>query len=186
MLLLGGSIMCVMQVMLAILIARFGAYGGQGFKDNPAAGAFGILGVYAYVAGFAFSWGPVAWLMNSEIYPLRARAKAISISTASDWIFNFAVALIVPVMTKNTGYGTYVLFTITCFIMVAFTYLFVPETKGLTLEEMDKAFGGKPLATSEAEKELEIRLNRQKEAGEIDSVEYKNSLVENVLHNEKV
>ena len=84
--------------------------------------------------------GPVSWTYPAEIFPMRVRAKAISLSTASNWLFNFALAWAVPPGLSNIAYKTYFIFgafNIGAFIHVFFMF---PETAGRTLEEVEEIF----------------------------------------------
>ncbi|CEG84215.1 Putative D-xylose-proton symporter [Rhizopus microsporus] len=66
----------------------------------------------------------------------------MSVTTSANWMCNFIIGLIVPTMLANITYGTYIFFA--CFLVLSFffVWLFVPETKGRSLEEMDEIFGG--------------------------------------------
>jgi len=99
-----------------------------------------IVCSYLFVCSFAITMGPVSWTYPAEIFPLRVRAKGQSLSTAANWIFNFALAWAVPPGFANISYRTYFLFATfnaAGFIHVLFMY---PETKGRTLEEIDEVF----------------------------------------------
>ncbi|KAI7889136.1 general substrate transporter [Mucor mucedo] len=112
---------------------------------NKSASYFCIVMIYLFVAGFAWSWGPVGWVYPAEIYPLSVRAKGTSITTASNWLMNFVISEICPVMLVKITYGTYIFFGCCCAIMATTVYFFYPETKGKSLEEMEDVFSGKVL-----------------------------------------
>ena len=84
--------------------------------------------------------GPVSWTYPAEIFPMRVRAKAISLSTASNWLFNFGLAWAVPPGLANVAYKTYFIFG--TFNLAAFihVYFMFPETAGRTLEEVEDIF----------------------------------------------
>lgn len=63
-----------------------------------------------------------------------------SLSTCSNWLFNFIIGLITPPLVESTGYGAYVFFAVFCLLSLVWVYWFVPETAGKTLEEMDHVF----------------------------------------------
>ncbi|KAG0082673.1 hypothetical protein BGZ92_011501 [Podila epicladia] len=109
-------------------------------QDNDAASKAVIACSYLFVCSFAISWGPVSWTYPAEIYPLRIRAKAVSLSTASNWAFNFVLAYAVPPALENIQYRTYFIFAGCCVAMTIHIFLMYPETKGRTLEEMDELF----------------------------------------------
>jgi sugar porter (SP) family MFS transporter len=113
---------------------------------NKAASYFCIVMVYFFVAGFAYSWGPCGWVYPAEIYPLSIRAKGTSITTAANWLMNFIISLFVPIMLTTITWGTYIFFGCCCAVMAVVVFLFYPETKGRSLEEMDVVFSGRILA----------------------------------------
>ncbi|KAJ8098978.1 general substrate transporter [Lipomyces tetrasporus] len=94
---------------------------------HPAASHTILVSSYMATASFAASWGPVSWMYPTEIIPLRIRAKAVSISTATNWAINFMLGIFFI-------FGS---FNIVAFIHV---WLLAPETKQHTLEEMDEIF----------------------------------------------
>ncbi|KAJ1919845.1 hypothetical protein H4219_001754 [Mycoemilia scoparia] len=109
--------------------------------DNGAASRATMAFVYIFVACYALSWGPICWIYPSEIFPMRVRAKATSITTATNWIFNFLVAQVAPILMSDITWGLYIIFA--CFNLLAFmhVFFFCPETKGVMLEDMDELFG---------------------------------------------
>ncbi|KAJ3522552.1 hypothetical protein NM208_g12806 [Fusarium decemcellulare] len=114
--------------------------------DSPpgAAGYVAIVAIYIFAAVYQFGWGPVVWTYCSEIPAARMRALQMGMATASQWLFNFVVAKGTPSMFATLGahgFGTYFLYGSFCFTMVVFAWFFVPETKGLALEDMDELFG---------------------------------------------
>ncbi|KAF1806038.1 general substrate transporter [Mucor lusitanicus] len=100
--------------------------------------------IYLFVASFATTWGPLGWIYPSEIYPLRVRAMAVSLSTASNWLFNWVLSFVVPLMMERIHYGLYLLFAAFNFLMALHVFIAYPETKGYTLEEMDIVFEHNP------------------------------------------
>jgi len=99
-----------------------------------------IVCSYLFVCTFAITMGPVSWTYPAEIFPMRVRAKAISLSTASNWLFNFGLAWAVPPGLANVAYKTYFIFG--TFNLAAFihVYFMFPETAGRTLEEVEDIF----------------------------------------------
>ncbi|KAK7180275.1 MFS sugar transporter [Paraphaeosphaeria sporulosa] len=95
---------------------------------------------YLFVASFATTWGPTSWTYPSEIFPAKVRAKAVSLATASNWLWNCILAFGVPPLLWNINWKMYMIFA--TFNGVAFIHMFLtaPETKGKTLEEMDEVF----------------------------------------------
>jgi len=94
-----------------------------------------------YIAFFAFSQGAVIWVFISEVFPNRVRAKGQSLGSFSHWIMNAAISLIFPLMAAKSGGYPFVFFSL-MMVLQFFVVLFVyPETKGVTLEEMQKKLG---------------------------------------------
>jgi len=99
-----------------------------------------IVCSYFFVCSFAITMGPVSWTYPAEIFPMRVRAKAVAFSTATNWMFNFALAWAVPPGLANIAWKTYFIFgtfNFAAFIHVLFCF---PETAGRTLEEIEDVF----------------------------------------------
>ncbi|ODV93705.1 hypothetical protein PACTADRAFT_26995, partial [Pachysolen tannophilus NRRL Y-2460] len=99
--------------------------------------------VFVFNAGFGYSWGPIPWLM-CEILPLQIRAKGASLSTATNWVFNYLVGQMTPILQVKMRWGLYFMHGTFCICSVIFVYRFFPETRGVELEEMDKIFNDNP------------------------------------------
>ncbi|KAK9241392.1 general substrate transporter [Lipomyces kononenkoae] len=95
---------------------------------------------YLFVASFAPSWGPGAWIYVSEIFPLKQRALANGFCASINWTFNFLLAFCVPPGFKYIQWRVYIIFAIFCVIMTVHVFFMFPETKGRTLEEVDLIF----------------------------------------------
>jgi hypothetical protein len=105
---------------------------GTALPDQKAANQALIAFVCIYIFFFACSWGPCAWVVTGEIFPLKARAKGLSMTTASNWLLNWAIAYSTPYMVNpgkgNANLGSKVFFICT------FTYVYrYPEMQWLTL-----------------------------------------------------
>jgi len=126
-----------------IVAGLYGHYGPTKWAGNSGkvAGWVAVVFVWIYEINFGYSWGPGAWVLVAEVFPLGVRAKGISIGASSNWLNNFAIGQATPDMIKHMNYGTFIFFGIMCFLAAAFIFFMVPETKGLTLEEMDEVFG---------------------------------------------
>jgi hypothetical protein len=111
-----------------------------------------IVFVCFYIATFAITWGPAAWVVVGEIYPLPIRAKGVALATASNWIWNCVIATITPYMVdENEGNLKVKVFFVwgsALLLCLLFAYFFIPETKGLTLEQVDKMLEETTPATS--------------------------------------
>ena len=101
-------------------------------------GIIGVVSVMVYSACFMFSWGPICWVLISEIFPNTIRGAAVAIAVAFQWISNFAVSsTFVPMYSWSPGF-TYGLYCFFCLLAALFVWKMVPETKGKTLEDMSK------------------------------------------------
>lgn len=81
-----------------------------------------------------------SWVYPPELFPLRVRGKAVSITTASNWIFNFALGYFTPPAFVNIKWKTYLIFGVFSFCMAVHAFFFFPETAGKTLEEVEDMF----------------------------------------------
>ncbi|CEG66505.1 hypothetical protein RMATCC62417_03072 [Rhizopus microsporus] len=105
-----------------------------------AKGYIAMVCIYIFAIGYECSWGPIVWIVCSEIYPTRLRAISLSITTAFNWAMNATLAKVTPIMMTNITYGTYFFFGAMAVVMGVFAYVFLPETRGRSLEEIDALF----------------------------------------------
>lgn len=139
-LLFGAVGMAVSQFIVA------GVGTGAGIANLAAQKAL-IAFVCIYIFFFACSWGPSAWVVTGEIFPLKVRAKALSMTTASNWLLNWAIAYSTPYMVDpgpgnaNLGSKVFFIWGGFCFICIFFVWAFIYETKGLSLEQVDELYG---------------------------------------------
>jgi len=110
---------------------------------------FNIIGVSTlifiviYSASFMMSWGPICWVLISEIFPNTIRGKAVAIAVAAQWITNFIVSASFPALASISMTFTYCLYGVMSVLSAFFVWKMVPETKGKTLEDMSKLWGKK-------------------------------------------
>ncbi|MFZ1291909.1 MAG: sugar porter family MFS transporter [Melioribacteraceae bacterium] len=98
-----------------------------------------IIPLLFYVASFAFSYGPIVWTIISEIFPTRIRGLAVSIGSFSLMVTGFFITLTNPLLIENiSSSGTFFLYAILTLPAIWFIWKFVPETKGKTLEQIQK------------------------------------------------
>ena len=101
-------------------------------------GVLPVLSVIVYAAFFMMSWGPICWVLISEIFPNTIRGKAVAIAVAFQWIFNYIVSSTFPALYDFSPMFAYSLYGIICVAAAIFVWRWVPETKGKTLEDMSK------------------------------------------------
>ncbi|KAJ1388075.1 Sugar/inositol transporter [Sesbania bispinosa] len=140
----GGVQMIICQAVVAAAIgAKFGIDGNPG--DLPKWYAVVVvLFICIYVAGFAWSWGPLGWLVPSEIFPLEIRSAAQSVNVSVNMLFTFFVAQIFLTMLCHMKFGLFIFFGFFVFVMTIFIYFMLPETKGIPIEEMGKVWKEHP------------------------------------------
>ncbi|EED83919.1 predicted protein [Postia placenta Mad-698-R] len=97
--------------------------------------------VYVFTAAYGVSYGPIGWVLPSEVFPLSVRSKGVSLSTASNWFNNFLIGLITPELMELSPSGTFLVFATACFLGYLWSTYSVPETANVSLEEMDAVFG---------------------------------------------
>lgn len=100
--------------------------------------------LFVYQGAFTIGFQATVWVYPSEILPLRLRQRGSSLSTASNWIINFAVVMFTPPSISNIGWRTYIIFAVLNFSFLPVIYWFYPETMGKQLEDMDRLFADQP------------------------------------------
>ena len=123
-----------------------GAFGVAITFGSPSLSIACMLSIMVYSAAFMMSWGPICWVLISEIFPNTIRGAAVAIAVAFQWIFNWIVSsTFVPMFNMQLGgdanfghWFTYSLYGIICVVAAVFVWRLVPETKGKTLEDMSK------------------------------------------------
>ncbi|KAJ5723701.1 hypothetical protein N7488_001736 [Penicillium malachiteum] len=157
-LLITGAIgMAICHFIVAGIIATY----ENRWQENRSAGWAAVVFVWIYVINFAYSWGPCAWIVVSEVFPLSMRAKGVSVGGSSNWLNNFAVAISTSPFISKTTYGAFIFFGLITTIGAIYVLLLVPETRGRTLEEMDELFG----TTSFAAEDEALRVRIEQEIG---------------------
>ena len=132
-LLLAGAIEMTLGMVLLAVVNLLGQHGGTLLMGVT------LLGIAIFIASFAVSWGPVQWVMLPAIFWLHIRAGAVGVCVIFIWLFNLIVALAFPSLLSALGAGPNFLFFA---VMTALAFLFVkklvPETKGRSLEAIER------------------------------------------------
>ncbi|KAH8831501.1 general substrate transporter [Flagelloscypha sp. PMI_526] len=134
----GAFVMAACHFIVGALTATY----RDSWDTHASAGWAACAFVWIFAIGFGYSWGPCAWIIVAEIWPLSVRGKGLSIATSSNWMNNFIVGQVTPTMITHLSYGTFIFFGSFAFLGGLFVLFFVPETKGVSLEEMEEVFGG--------------------------------------------
>lgn len=109
-------------------------------SDIVPASYVSIVAVYLYAVFYCIGWGPVPWVVASEVAPNHVRTAALSIAIAINWLFSFTISRITPIMLEKITYGTFLLFGICCLVMAVWAYFLLPETQGIALEDIKWLF----------------------------------------------
>ncbi|GAB9471551.1 hypothetical protein Gpo141_00008757, partial [Globisporangium polare] len=107
---------------------------------STAAGYIILVATAFFIFNFAMAWGPIPWVYAAEIFPLNVRAKAVSLTTMSNWITGVIMTFAVKVFPALNINGVFFVFAGFCAISVVYVYYMCPETKGLLLEDIEQLF----------------------------------------------
>jgi len=136
-----GMLICEFLVAVIGVTVGFNKLNADGKASNISAVNAQIAFICIYIFFFASTWGPAAWVLIGEIFPLPIRSRGVALSTASNWLWNTVITVITPYMVnKDKGYLRSSVFFIwggLCTACLVYTYFLVPETKGLSLEQVD-------------------------------------------------
>ncbi|OJJ44201.1 hypothetical protein ASPZODRAFT_154151 [Penicilliopsis zonata CBS 506.65] len=111
------------------------------YIDVAATPTLTVVFVMIYNAAFGASWGPIPWLYPPEILPLSIRAKGASLSTATNWAFNWLVGEVTPILQAAIKWRLYLVHAFWCACSFVLVYFLYPETSGVRLEDMNLLFG---------------------------------------------
>jgi sugar porter (SP) family MFS transporter len=145
----GAFGMLVCQFIVGIIGVTVGFNKSHLLADGTTSVANNIPAVNAQIAFiamfiffFASTWGPGAWVLIGEIFPLPIRSRGVALSTASNWLWNTIITVITPYMVSpdrgNLKSDVFFIWGGLCLCAFIYAYLLVPETKGLSLEQVDR------------------------------------------------
>ncbi|GMH21870.1 hypothetical protein Nepgr_023713 [Nepenthes gracilis] len=132
----GGTQMFICQVAVAVALAVMAGVSGMRHLSKGQA-IFVLVLMCIYAAGFGWSWGPLSWLVPSEIFPLKIRPTGQSINVAVNFATTFVLSQTFLSMLCHFKYGAFLFYAAWIALMTIFVALFVPETKGIPLDSMD-------------------------------------------------
>lgn len=134
-LIFGGITMIVPQLLIGTIMAsKLGDHGS--LSKGYANAILVLLGIY--VAGFGVSWGPLGWLIPSEIFPLEIRSAGQSITVGVNFLFTFLIGQTFLAMLCHFKAGTFFFFGGWVVVMTLFVYFFLPETKNAPIEQVER------------------------------------------------
>src|SRR6056297_3048286 len=138
-LMIGALGQAVMLGILALIFGTAAVADGGSLQLEGNMGLYALLSANGYIAFFAFTWGPIMWVMLGEMFPNQFRGAALAVCGLIHWLSNFTITMTFPVLLASIGlgmsYGIYAGFGILAFFFVK---RYVVETKGRTLEDMSR------------------------------------------------
>ena len=138
-LLVGALGQAVMLGVMAVVFGTAATGDADTLQMSDNAGLIALVAANAYIAFFAFSWGPVMWVMLGEMFPNRFRGAALALAGLVQWLSNFTITMTFPVLLASVGlgvsYGIYAAFGLVAFVFVK---RYIKETMGKTLEDMSR------------------------------------------------
>ncbi|KAG1869966.1 general substrate transporter [Suillus subluteus] len=124
-----------------LMMLWIGGYAGAHPNHGIVPGTYvSIVATYLFGVFFCIGWGFTPVVLGSEVVPGHLRTAAMSLATATTWLFTYVIAQITPIMLNRITYGTYLVFGVASFIMAAWVYIFIPETTGYALEDIKYLF----------------------------------------------
>jgi len=155
-----------MAISLAVEAAINAKWGGVNSTNHPAQTA-GVAFIIIFSAlFFSVSFGPISWVYQSEIFPMRVRAIGTSVCTCANWASNVLISQVSPIGMARLKYRFYILFVVTNLCNALIVFFFFPETKGKSLEEMDEVFGDQVIPHAlETKKVTNVGAEEEKSRG---------------------
>ncbi|MED3980437.1 D-xylose transporter XylE [Priestia megaterium] len=130
-----------------------GMFGVASMAFSNIIGIGTLVFIIIYTASFMMSWGPICWVLISEIFPNKIRGRAVAIAVAAQWAANYFISSTYPMMMEYSGGLTYGFYGLMSILSALFVWKFVPETKGRTLEQMENLWRKKQ-KTSKSKKAI--------------------------------
>jgi hypothetical protein len=114
---------------------------GNGALAGAAKIAVVMIGLDFFIASFAIGVGGTGWLIQGEVFPTAVRGRAAAIGATADWVANFALVLVFPLWVSAIGLSwVMICFAALCLVAIAFVAAYLPETKGLSVEDVTRLF----------------------------------------------
>lgn len=129
----------VMGLSFGVLSTFIGSLSEATIAATPFLGYLSVAMLLLFIVGFAASAGPLIWVLCSEIQPMQGRDLGVTISTAANWFSNMIIAAVFPMVLAGIGgTWTFLILAILNISFIVFTKLYIPETKGVSLEQIEK------------------------------------------------
>ncbi|CAK7216739.1 hypothetical protein SCUCBS95973_002908 [Sporothrix curviconia] len=155
--LIGAAVMAVCMFYVGAFAKIVGNDPSTAQVGGGSAGAQAALAmIYIYIIANSASWTPIPWIFAAEAFPTRIRSFAMLFPTATQYLGQFVVVYSLPYMVDSIKYGTYLFYAAWIVVGFVFTFFLVPETKGVSLEDMDLLFdAGAPVLARAARNRYE-------------------------------
>lgn len=143
--LLTGSVICASSALIVAFVGHYSLAPENTPVDavtsgQKSAGAAFIAFAVIHLVGFSMFWGPVPWVYLSESFPQNVRAKCISLGSSSNWFWNFMLSWFSPKIAADLGPFIMLIFFGILVVSWFYVFFFIPETKGLSLEQVDDMY----------------------------------------------
>jgi SP family xylose:H+ symportor-like MFS transporter len=112
-------------------------FGVAGLAFANIIGISTLVFIIIYTASFMMSWGPICWVLISEIFPNKIRGQAVAVAVAAQWAANYFISSTYPMMMETSAGMTYGFYGLMSILSALFVWKWIPETKGKTLEQME-------------------------------------------------
>ncbi|KAL9107076.1 MAG: hypothetical protein Q9187_008476, partial [Circinaria calcarea] len=154
--------------MAAIMLLIGGLYAGNAVHGTFGAGRWVVIvSIYVFAVVYCVSWAVGIKIYAAEIQPQRTRASATSLAHGSNWMTNFLVALATPILLAKSSFGVYFLFGGCTLVTAAVCAVFMPETMGKSLDEIEDAFQGQKAEGGKGMKGISFKMAIRRAAGRI-------------------
>ncbi|CAO1631968.1 unnamed protein product [Parajaminaea phylloscopi] len=134
--------------------------------DRDGRAYFGLVCIYIFAIGYACSWNGIPWIFQAEVFAMNVRALSMVVTTCSQWLAQFVIVYSAPYMVKSMKGWTFIFFALWIAFALVFAYFFLPETKEISLEDMDILFAGPTSARGKRRYYEEHLARRRKEMEE--------------------
>ncbi|KAJ7632555.1 quinate permease [Roridomyces roridus] len=125
-----------------LYVGGYIAIGKPSATSNLTSGGISAVAfIYLWTASYGPTWNGTPWVVASEVFPQHIRSLTQALLSASQWLWQFAIARATPYMFKSMGYGVYLFFGCLTLLGGVFVWCFVPETARVPMEQMDEIFG---------------------------------------------
>jgi SP family xylose:H+ symportor-like MFS transporter len=125
-------------LMIGSIGMAIGMFAISGLAYFEVIGISTLVFIIIYTASFMMSWGPICWVLISEIFPNKIRGRAVAIAVVAQWAANYFISSTYPAMMEFSGAFTYGFYGVMSVLSLVFVWKMIPETKGKSLEEIEK------------------------------------------------